>query len=220
VALDVTERKRAEQANLLLIAELQHRTRNLLAVVNGIAMDTLAASHSLDDFAARFGDRLTALSRVQGLLSRGDVTAVTLSELVCMELQAVGAEPDGQRIRVEGPEVVLPKASVQILALALHELVTNARKHGALAKPDGRLTVTWHTRNDDAGRSLAIEWREQNVGAAKKSGAPEHKGFGRTLIEEALPYQLDAQTRFEVGADGVFCQVAISLEPRRTGTGQ
>jgi PAS domain S-box-containing protein len=221
VAIDVTERKRSEQANLLLIAELQHRTRNLLAVVNGIAMDTLAASRTLADFAATFGDRLTALSRVQGLLSRSDVTTVTISELVRMELQALGAEPDGQRITFDGPEVVLPKESVQILALALHELVTNARKHGALAAPDGRLAVNWHTTNDDAaGRRLVIEWREQGTFAATKSASSGRKGFGRTLIEEALPYQLDAQTRFEVGAAGVFCSVAISLDPHRSGTGQ
>jgi two-component sensor histidine kinase len=220
VALDVTERKRSEQANLLLIAELQHRTRNLLAVVNGIAMDTLAASRSLADFAATFGDRLTALSRVQGLLSRGDVTAVTISELVHMELQALGAEPDGRRITVEGPEVVLPKESVQILALALHELVTNARKHGALAAPEGRLAVAWHTTIDRAGRSLVIQWREQRAFGATKGASSERKGFGRTLIEEALPYQLDAKTRFEVGADRVFCSVAISLDPHKAGTGQ
>jgi PAS domain S-box-containing protein len=220
VVRDVTERKRAEQASLLFIAELQHRTRNLLAVVNGIAMDTLATSHSLADFAATFGDRLTALSRVQGLLSRGDVTAVTISELVRMELQALGAEPDGQRITVEGPEVVLPTTSVQILALALHELVTNARKHGVLGAPDGHLAVTWRTTNDHADRSLVIEWREQSAVAATKYSPSGRKGFGRTLIEEALPYQLDAQTRFEVGADGVFCSVAISLDPHKSGTGQ
>src|SRR6185369_14585298 len=86
VALDVTGHKRAEQANLLLIAELQHRTRNLLAVVSGIATETLAASHSLADFGTTFSDRLMALSRVQDLLSRGDAATVTISDLVWMEI--------------------------------------------------------------------------------------------------------------------------------------
>jgi PAS domain S-box-containing protein len=216
VALDVTERKRTEQANLLLIAELQHRTRNLLALVNAIATDTLAASHSLADFAATFGDRLTALSRVQGLLSRADTATVTINELVRMELQALGAEPNDQRVSVEGPEVILPKTSVQILALALHELVTNARKHGALATPEGHLAVAWHTTNGGGERNLVIEWREQTAITSRKDSPPGHRGFGRTLIEEALPYQLDAQTRFEIGPNGVFCSVAIGLDPRAT----
>jgi two-component sensor histidine kinase len=219
VALDVTERKRAEQENLLLIAELQHRTRNLLAVVNSISTETLAASNSLADFSAAFGSRLASLSRVQDLVSRGDATPVTMSELVRLELQALGAEPDGQRVTVEGPEVTLPKRSVQILALALHELATNARKHGALAAPEGRLAVTWRTISRDAQRSLAIEWREYNAVAGGKNVPSARKGFGRALIEEALPYQLDAQTRLEFGPDGVFCSVTIGLDSQQTGAG-
>jgi PAS domain S-box-containing protein len=219
VALDVTERKRAEQQNLLLIAELHHRTRNLLAVVNSISTETLAASNSLADFSATFGNRLASLSRVQDLLSRGDATPVTISELVRLELQALGAEPDGQRVTVEGPEVTLPNRLVQILALALHELATNARKHGALAAPEGRLAVSWRTINHNAERSLAIEWREYS-GIPGGGYVPSvRKGFGRSLIEEALPYQLDAQTRLEIGPDGVFCSVTISLDSEQTGAG-
>ena len=213
VARDVTEYKRAEQANMLLIAELQHRTRNLLAVVDAIATDTLAASNSISDFSATFGGRLAALSRVLGLLSRGDVTPITISELVRLELQAFGAEPDGQRVAVEGSHVVLPKRSVQILALALHELATNARKHGALATPEGRLAVSWRSTAENPERRALIEWREHRVGAGGDA-ASTRKGFGRTLIEEALPHQLDAETRFELGVDGLFCSVAINLDSR------
>lgn len=217
VALDVTEHKRAEQANLLLIAELQHRTRNLLAVVNGIATETLAASHSLDDFGATFGDRLMALSRVQDLLSRGDVGTVTIRELVWMEIHAVGIDSNDPRVAVEGPDVVLPGASVQILALAVHELVTNARKHGALTCPQGRLAVTWDTTTSSAEQNLVIEWREQSGGVIRKAAASARKGFGRTLIEEALPHQLDARTQFHLNADGVFCSVVIGLGSHKTG---
>jgi len=219
VALDVTERKQTEQANLLLIAELQHRTRNLLAVVSAISMETAAASSSLGDFSRTFGDRLSALSRVQGLLSRVDITPVTVRELVRLELQALGAEPDGRRVTVEGPEVALPNESVQILALALHELATNARKHGALATPDGRLAVTWRTTDDDAERSLAIEWREHSNLTGRGNAPSARQGFGRKLIEQALPYQLDAQTRLEFEPEGVLCSVTIRLD-QRTGAGR
>jgi two-component system CheB/CheR fusion protein len=88
--LDITERKRAENAKEVLIAELQHRTRNILAVVQSISAQTRAASNSLEDYAVEFNDRIKALSRVQGLLGRGDDVAVTISELVQMELDAMG----------------------------------------------------------------------------------------------------------------------------------
>ena len=220
VALDVTGHKRAEQANLLLIAELQHRTRNLLAVVSGIATETLAASHSLADFGTTFSDRLMALSRVQDLLSRGDAATVTISDLVWMEIHAVGIEMNDQRVTVAGPDVILPGASVQILALAVHELVTNARKHGALACPQGRLAVTWHTMSGPAEQTLVIEWREQSGGRTGQTAGSARKGFGRTLIEEALPHQLDARTQFHLGADGVFCSVVIGLDSHKTGAKQ
>jgi PAS domain S-box-containing protein len=217
VVQDITERKRSEEANLLLIAELQHRTRNLLGVVSAISAETLAASYSLDDFSVTFGDRLAALSRVQDLLSRGDVRPVTIGELVRLELEALGTGPEGQRVTVKGPEVPLPNRAVQILALALHELATNARKYGAFAVPEGRLTVSWRTTNAENGRGLEIQWRERLGGASTGQIRPARKGFGRTLIEEALPYQLDAQTQLEFEPDGVFCAVAISLDPQRTG---
>jgi PAS domain S-box-containing protein len=208
VARDVTERKRTEQANLLFIAELQHRARNLLALVSSISAETLAASKSLDDFSCTFGARLSALARVQGLLSRTDVTPVTIGELACLELQALGAEPDGRRVAVDGPVVALPNMSVQILALALHELATNARKHGALAAREGRLAVTWRTTDHN---TLAIEWREHVNAAGVGGGPPTRKGFGMRLIEEALPYQLDAQTRLDFEPNGVLCSVTIRL---------
>jgi PAS domain S-box-containing protein len=220
VVQDITERKRAEEANLLLIAELQHRTRNLLGVVSAISSETLVASHSLDDFSVTFGDRLAALSRVQDLLSRGDVKPVTIGEIVSLELEALGSGPNGERITVKGPEVALPNRAVQILSLALHELATNARKYGAFAVPDGRLTINWRRKNMQHGRGLEIQWRERLPGGSSGSARPERKGFGRTLIEEALPYQLDAQTHLEFEPDGVFCSVAISLEPQRAGVQQ
>lgn len=209
VARDVTERKRSEQTNLLLIAELQHRTRNLLAVVMGIATDTIATSTSLDAFSATFRLRIAALSRVQGLLSRAEAAPVTIGELIRLELGALGAEPDGRRVIVEGPDVALPNESVQILALAVHELATNARKHGALAVPQGRLAVTWRLSRGEADLRLTIDWRER--GAHRDRANQVHTGFGRTLIERALPYQLDAQTQFEFTSDGIFCSVTIRV---------
>ena len=211
VVLDISERKRAEQTNVMLIAELQHRTRNLLAVVDGLAEQTLASCKSLADFAVPFRQQLATLSRVQGLLSRGESSPVMISELVELELSALGAKPDGARVIVRGPDVALPSRSVQILALGLHELATNARKHGALAAPDGRLSVTWSVTEPEVARRLVLEWEETGIVARDVSDA-ERVGRGRTLIEESLPFQLDAETRLEIGGNSVRCSVSLALE--------
>jgi PAS domain S-box-containing protein len=214
VVLDISERKRAEHTNLTLIAELQHRTRNLLAVVDGLAEQTLAGCESLDEFAVPFRERLATLSRVQGLLSRGDSTPVMVGELVKRELRALGAEPDGLRVVVEGPEVALPNRSVQILALGLHELATNARKHGALGSPDGRLRVEWEVSRERPRDRLVLRWEETGISSRgpRTPMSDGRMGLGRTLIEKALPYQLDALTRLEVGDDAVRCVVSIALD--------
>ena len=211
VVLDISERKRAEQTNVMLIAELQHRTRNLLAVVDGLAEQTLASCKTLADFAVPFRQQLATLSRVQGLLSRGESSPVMISELVELELSALGAKPDGDRVIVRGPDVALPSRSVQILALGLHELATNARKHGALAAPDGRLSVTWSVAELEVARRLVLQWEETGIVARDVSDA-ERIGRGRTLIEESLPFQLDAETRLEIGGDSVRCSVSLALE--------
>jgi PAS domain S-box-containing protein len=211
VALDITERKRAEQVKEVMIAELQHRTRNILAVIRSISAQTRAASNSLADYAVEFNERLAALSRVQGLLSRGDHVPVTLAELVRIELDAVGTEPDGGRIVVNGPNVILPIVSVQILALALHELATNSLKYGVLVGSEGRLEVTWNVMaKADGSHHLALEWRESEI-KVRNSSDTGKKGFGRRLIEQALPYQLDASTRFVLLADGVRCSIEMPL---------
>jgi two-component sensor histidine kinase len=217
VVLDISERKRAEHTNMMLIAELEHRTRNLLAVVDALAEQTLMSCETLADFETPFRERLATLSRVQGLLSRGEASPVMIGELVALELRALGADPDGDRVIVEGPEVPLPSRSVQILALGLHELATNARKHGALGAPDGRLSVTWQVKRVDGKRRLALRWAEDGIASRQASYRDVNRiGLGRTLIEKSIPYQLDAETRLEIHADSVRGDVTIALERNDT----
>jgi two-component system CheB/CheR fusion protein len=211
IALDITERKRADQAREVLIAELQHRTRNLLAVVSSIAAETIASSNSMREFGQAFNNRLSSLSRVQGLLSRGEDNVATISRLVHLELGALGAEPDGKRVIVEGPEVHLPTKSVQILALALHELATNARKYGALTAPNGQLSVFWKVLTEGRNRMLELEWHETGLAPRWENAGPPHIGFGRTLIEESLPFQLDAQTKLIIDRNEVHCTITLAL---------
>jgi two-component system CheB/CheR fusion protein len=213
VVLDISERKRAEHANLMLIAELEHRTRNLLAVVDSLAEQTLASCESLQDFAVPFRQRLATLSRVQGILSRAETSPVTIGEVVGLELRALGADPDGTRVIVEGPEVPLPPRSVQILALGLHELATNARKYGALGAPNGSLSVRWHVTSDEGTRTLRLHWSEDGIASRRTTAPhPERLGLGRTLIEQSIPFQLDAATHLVITADAVRCDISLPID--------
>ena len=216
---DIHDLKRLQEQQRVLLAELQHRTRNLLAVVGSVAHQTLDGSADLAAFAVRFDERLAALSRVQGLLSRTDRDAVTMGELVRMELAALGAEAASQRSTVQGPDVALPEGAIQTLALALHELATNALKHGALATPAGRLDVRWRTTEEGPRRRLLLEWRESGVARRPKEEAPSRRGYGRDLIERALPYHLDAHTTFHLEADTLRCSIDMLLGAGTRGEG-
>jgi PAS domain S-box-containing protein len=199
----------------VLMAELQHRTRNLLAVTQAIAQQTLQASDSLESFAEVFESRLQALSRVQALLAQVDQSVIDLRDLVTAELAAHADLDDGvgQRVRVEGPSVPLPANSAQALGLALHELATNAVKYGALANDAGRLTVAWQLEGAAPARWVGLTWREEGV-SLPPGEMPRRKGYGRELIEEALPYQLGARTEFSFAPDGVRCAIKVPLQNR------
>ncbi len=214
---DVHDLRELQGRQGVLVAELQHRTRNLLAVVRALAEKTMAGAAGLDEFREVFRDRLSALSRVQGLLSRlAEGERVTFDGLIRAEvtaLGALGADGQGPQVVLDGPEGVrLRSGTVQTFALALHELATNAVKYGALSRPEGRLLVRWRVDGgDDGERRLQVDWRESGVAMPEAGAAPRSGGYGRELIERALPYQLQARTRYELGPDGVRCSIAVPI---------
>src|SRR6185503_1285682 len=109
--------------------------------------------------------------------------------------------------------VPLPHRSVQILAMGLHELATNARKYGALSIPNGSLSVRWHVTSDDGPRTLLLHWAEDGIASRHTTPPhPERVGLGRTLIEQSIPFQLDAQTRLVITDDSVRCDISIVIE--------
>ncbi len=209
--VDVTSLTKAEAHQRLLIAELQHRTRNLLAVIQSIANQTLGTSGSLEAFRESFNQRLAALSRVQGLLSTSRAQPITIGTLVRMELDALNALRDGKQVVLEGPEIALPESMIRTLALVLHELATNASKHGALASEQGSLTITWGEGVGPQGEQLELNWTESGVRIPPEQRESAQHGFGRSLIERALPYQLRAKADYELTRDGVRCFMAIPL---------
>jgi two-component sensor histidine kinase len=197
-----------------VVAELQHRTRNLISVVGTIARGTLRSSKTFDDFSSTFQDRLEVLGRAQGLLFRThEGGRVTFDELINTELAAQCVQvKEGGPVTLDGPKgVPLRSRMVQSLAMALHELMTNALKYGALKQPNGRLTVRW--RQDTLSKNgkpwLHLDWKESGVEMPPLGAKPEGSGQGRELIERVLPYQFDAQTTFAMEEDGVHCTISL-----------
>jgi two-component system CheB/CheR fusion protein len=201
------------QSQAVLIRELQHRTRNLIGVIGSLMRRTIVGSASLQDFQERFERRLAALARVQDLLSRdAPGPGLTFDELVRAELSAHGGA-EGEQITLDGPSGIwLPCDTVHTFALAIHELATNASKYGALSSA-GHLLVRWglHDTADSDEALLRVEWIESGVRIPPSSAGANRGGYGRELIERALPYQLNARTSFEIGADGVRCSIELPV---------
>jgi two-component system, chemotaxis family, CheB/CheR fusion protein len=206
---DITANKRAQRARELFIDELHHRTRNLLAIVQSISDTALGAAGSLADYRAEFNNRLGALARVQGLLSRDDGRDITLGGVVQGELNAIGVTPGTERIVVDGPPVKLREDAVQLLALALHELATNALKHGALKESRGRLDVKWQMLDEMNTPRLELTWVESAIEFNQREANSSRRGYGRELLEQALPYQLDATTKLEFAPDGLRFRLVL-----------
>ena len=211
LAEDVTETRQQAERQRVLVAELQHRTRNLMAVVQSVAHQTMETAKSLEDFANRFDRRLEALSRVQNLLSRNDTQPIAVGALVSMELEALGFADLGKKVAIAGPEVPLRKSAVQILSLAIHELATNALKYGALANEEGRLSATWRIEDTKPDRRLLLEWIERGIVGTPSATDAERRGYGRTLIEQALPYALSARTKFALSANTLQCVISLPV---------
>jgi len=179
VARDVTAHRRGEATQRQLVEELNHRVKNTLATIQAIAAQSLKRSRSPEAFVRSFGGRVQALARAHDLLTAGEMAAAELGAILAAELGPGG----DMRVAAEGPAAMLePRLAVQ-MALVLHELVSNARRHGALGRPGGRVTVGWRLEAGPAGRRLNLDWRERGMPPALAETAD---GFGVALIERSL----------------------------------
>jgi len=208
---DATVEKQADERQKLLLAELQHRVRNILAVVRSLAARSVDTSETLEDFAGHFDGRLAALARTQSIFARTGEVAVDLDELVRDELVSL-ATGSSEQVAVSGPPVQLRQHAGEAFALALHELATNAVKYGALARPTGKVNVNWRTFNTSSGPRLTLEWKETGVPAIETQ--PQRMGFGRELIERGLPYELGAATSLSFEPGGVRAVIELPLNKK------
>jgi PAS domain S-box-containing protein len=195
--LDVTERKRVEERQLLLMAELDHRVKNILANVSAIAKLSSKRVASVDEFVRSLDSRIQAISRAHSLLRRDSWIGINLNDFI-QELLAPFISKQGQNIRAEGTSISLRPKAAQSLALALHELATNAVKYGALSVPEGRVDITWEAAASTSGM-VKLTWREADGPAVHK---PSATGFGLTAIR-AVAAELGADLRIDFDQDGV-----------------
>jgi len=202
---DVHDLRSMQARQEVLVNELQHRARNLLGVVAAIADRTVRQGGSVEAFEAR----LQALSRAQGLLSQGGSDTVEVGALIRAELAAYLSET-GETVRIGGPTVLLTARQVQNFALAVHELTTNAVKHGALRDSTGHLAVAWDVAPGPRGRRrLRLSWVESGVVIGPEARA--RRGYGTELIQNALAYALQAEVEYALGSDGVSCRVEMPI---------
>jgi PAS domain S-box-containing protein len=206
---DHTNRHREEERRSLLLRELDHRIKNTLATVQSLVAQTLRHAPTLDDFRGAFDARLTALARSHALLSSGGWQGVKLQEVVERTLEAYAVGGAG-RVSVAGPPILLKPSTAVTLNLALHELATNAGKYGALSVPDGCVEVIWTVDelDDHEVPLIRITWRERGGPPVQ---APQRRGFGSRLLEQALPHEFAGEVVLDFAPEGVECRLSLPL---------
>ena len=204
-SVDVTERKEGEAHLRLLLRELTHRSKNLLAVIQAMARQTARHTGSVDSFLSQFGARLQALAASHDLLVRESWYGASLGELIRSQLGGYLDAPVNQ-VSIEGPAIALKPEAAQNLGLALHELAVNAAKFGALSVPNGRESITWSQRDHGDDNSVELDWHEQ---LGPKVKVRRRKGFGSMVIERNLARALDAEVNLKFDPSGLRCHIVI-----------
>ncbi len=202
---DVTERKMFEERQQLLLRELSHRIKNTLAVVQAIAHQTQRYSRSPEDFISRFDGRLQALSAAHSLLVGSSWTGAEVAAIAHSQLDAYRSADNPNRLRIEGGPATLPADLATPFGLVLHELATNAAKHGALSQPGGSVTLRWSMTSRNKTPTLAVVWEETGGPPVQP---PKASGFGGVLIENGLPH---AVVRREFRSEGLVCTMEIPV---------
>ncbi len=197
VTIDITDRKEADERQVLLAREVDHRARNALAVIQSIIR--LTRAKSVDDYVEAIEGRIKALSRAHTLLSDSRWHGADLATLVAEELAPYRA---GDKIKFEGPDISLQPATAQGLALALHELATNAAKYGALSSPTGKIDLDWQLQGD----ALTLRWAENGGPSIVQ---PSSRSFGLKVIVASIEQQLGGTASFDWDPKGLRCEVAI-----------
>ncbi len=202
VIQDITERKRSESVQQMLMREVNHRSKNLLSIVQVIARQT--SVRSPEDFIETFGERLQALAANQDLLVNNRWQRISLCDLVRDQLKHIAAP--GGRVTVEGPPVLVPPSAAQTLGMALHELATNAAKYGSLSNDSGKVEVRWTV--DEAAQEFRMSWQERGGPPVTK---PKHTGFGTTVLDRLTASSLSGEVGIDFDPQGLGWRLRCPL---------
>jgi PAS domain S-box-containing protein len=211
IAVDIDDLKRATERQSVLLAELQHRVRNIMSTIHAIAWRTRESVSSVDDYAERLCGRLMSLARTQSLLTRGANAGVCLRGMLDEEIAA--QTPVTAAYRLQGEDVLLPPKAAEVLSLAIHELATNALRHGALTHEDGRIDVSWHLQVQHGQPWLGLHWCERHA-AVEDWELPRQRGLGRALIEQRVPYELAGSGELHFDPQGLDAWIRFPLRER------
>ena len=202
---EIAQRKKAEQQQQLLIAELHHRVKNTLTVVQSLVALSIRHTDSLDAFRKSIVGRITSLATTHTLLVEGHWLSISLRALIEGELRA---HDDGGRITIEGPDVMLSSRTAVAIGMAMHELITNAVKHGALSIAAGHVDLRWSVAPAVDGDRLALEWTESGGPPVSK---PKTKGFGSVLLERVLTSEFNGKIASDYRRSGLHVHMETSL---------
>jgi PAS domain S-box-containing protein len=207
--MDITERRESAERQKMLLAELQHRVRNILAVIRSIISRSDNGDRPTEEYIQHLQGRISALARTQVLLTRKAGAGVDLEYMIRDELLAQAAQ-EGQ-IELEGPDVELSPKAAEVLTLSIHELATNANKYGAFTRPSGRLQVHWKSEMRKGEQWLVLHWVERGVPVL--DSAPRRKGFGSELISRRIPYELKGKGSITLKPGGLESCIEFPLRP-------
>ena len=205
IARDITVRKRAEIRETMLIAELDHRVKNILAQVAVVAKSTRQGSRSVDEFLRSLDGRIQSMAAAHTLLSQRGWEGVEVDTLVRNQLAPYATDTN---ITIRGTDVTLAATEVQALTRVLHELATNAAKYGALSVPGGRVEVIWDHATNGKATNLTLEWHELGGPPVSSQVLPS---YGTNLIRNLIPHELGGTIDLVFAADGVNCRMEFPI---------
>ena len=215
VVQNIDERKRSEERQALLVAELDHRVKNTLANIISLAQQSSLSAGSVSDFVASLQQRLMAIARTHEALTRERFSGVSLRRLVEQET-APWRQAGRENIHLQTGDVWLKPAAAQTLCLALHELATNAAKHGALSSPHGTIALSCQIEERDGKTWASLTWRETG---GPPVTPPHRRGFGRHLLERIVAFALEGEARLDFAMEGLCYRASFPLE-RMAETGR
>jgi two-component sensor histidine kinase len=195
----------SDRALQAMVAELDHRVKNILAQVAVVAVSTRQGSHSIDGFLRSLDGRIQSMAATHTLLSKSGWQSVGLDALVRNQLAPYATDTN---IAISGTDIMLTAAETQAVAKVLHELVTNAAKHGALSIPGGHVSVDWDRKPNGDGANLSLVWQELD-GPTVKSEA--QSSYGTNLIRNLIPHELGGKVDLVLAPEGVSCRIEIPM---------